>query len=333
MKWIGLTATGFIFALAIWFGGQYFYEKAQPADIRLVVTSWPTGQLMYAVKQLGYFSKHGVRVEIMDARDQYSEAVNKLSRGEADAGVLVLSEPLLLTLTGKPMEVVLGLDYSAGADGLVVSQEIKDLADLENKTIAYQPGSFGDLLLQQALTTVGLEESDVITRSLSQAEASRAFLLGEVDAAVTVEPFLSQALVRNGSSVLFSSAESPGLLTDVVTFDADFETNHGGDVTRFVDAWLDFKRDIDTDPHIKSQAYSIVAIRLGETYDTVVDEFAGIHILSEEEIVSAFSRESSTVSLFQSGQTFLNFFNNRMGLDTSMVDLGKVLNNQYVVNN
>lgn len=332
MKWIGILTTGFFMALAVWFAGQYFYDAKQTPDIRLVVTSWPTGQLMYAADQLGYFDQFDLKVKIIDTSDQYSRAVNIVSSDEADAGVFVLSEPLLLTLTGKPMEVVLGLDYSAGADGLVVAHGITNISELESKTIAYQPGSFGDLLLQEALKRANLSIDQIETRSLPPSEASRAFLLGEVEGAVTVEPFLSQALVRNGSKVLFSSAESPGLLPDVVAFNKTFVDTYPVEVRKFVQAWLTFKRDIEHNESIKNQAYSIVAIRLGETLDTVENEFAGIHILSEQDVFQAFSEQSSPASLYQSGQRFLQFFNQRMGIDISNIELEKVLNNKYVVN-
>jgi NitT/TauT family transport system substrate-binding protein len=333
MKYIGIIATGFIFALAIWFGLQYAYQSSQPADINLAITAWPTGQLIYAANQLGYFDNAGVKVKIVDHRDKYSEAVNQVNRGEVDGGVFVLSEPLLLTLTGKPMEVVMGLDYSDGADGLVVSQEIKTISDLKDKTVAYQPGSFGDLLLQQALLETGIEPNDISTKSLSPAEASRAFLLGEVDAAVTVEPFLSQALVRNGSRTIFSSSESPGLLPDVIAFNKQFSREHPVQISQFVQAWLKFKHDIEIDDNIRNQAYSIVAIRLGETLDSVQGEFAGIHVLQVSEAESAFLKEDSPASLYRSGQIFLDFFSNRMGLDVSPIKLDEILNSRYVENN
>lgn len=330
MKWIGLIATGFIFALAIWFSVDYVRQKSIEPDIRLVITSWPTGQLMRAVEQLGYFSEQGIKVDIIDARDNYSEVVSVLDRGEAEAGVFVLSEPILMSMNNHPMQVVLGLDYSSGADGLVVSPEITNLSDLKNKVIAYQPGSFGDLLLQQALDSANLTTENIISRNLTPADASQAFLLGEVDAAVTVEPFLSQALIRNGSKVIFSSKESPGLLPDIVAFDASFVKNNPVLVASFVKAWFNFKRDMDSNEQIRKQAVSIVAIRLGETLSSVENEFKGIHILTEEETKQAFSKESSAVSLYDSGYKFLQFFKSRLGLDTENISLDNILNDEFI---
>lgn len=332
MKFIGITSTIIFFALAGWFGYVHYQKTIAPVDVSIVITSWPTAQLLRSVDQLGYFSEQGVNVKLIDVRDRYSDAVGVVSRGEADGGVFVLSEPLLLTSNGQPMRVVLGLDYSAGADGLVAAADIEDIRALVGKKVAYQPGSFGDLLLQEALQSVGLSVDQIETVTLSPADASQAFLLGEVDAAVTVEPFLSQALVRNGSRAIYSSSQSPGLLPDVLSFNAEFVNNNPDTVAAVVNAWIEFSEDIEQNARIRERANSVVAIRLGETLQSIEAEFAGIHILSGNEIEQAFTREMSPASLHQSGQRFLNFFNNRMSLDTSSVNLEEILLEDFIVN-
>lgn len=332
MKWIGIISTLLFFGLAGWFGYLHYEKTVAPVDVSIVITSWPTAQLLRAVDQLGYFSSQGINVKLIDVRDRYSDAVGVVSRGEANGGVFVLSEPLLLTSTGQPMQVVLGLDYSAGADGLVAATDIEDTKGLVGKTVAYQPGSFGDLLLQEALQTAGLTVDQIDAVTLSPADASQAFLLGEVDAAVTVEPFLSQALVRNGSRVLFSSSQSPGLLPDVLAFNKDFVDNNPKVVAGVVRAWMEFSHDIEQNERIRQRANSVVAIRLGETLQSVESEFAGIHILSGDEIRQAFAQETSPASLYQSGQRFLSFFNNRMSLDVSSVNLDDVLVSDFIIN-
>lgn len=332
MKWIGIISTCIFISLAVWFGYEHWLKISTPADVNIVITSWPTSQLLRAVDQLGYFEEQNVKVKLIDVRDRYSDAVGVVSRGEADAGVFVLSEPLLLTSNNRPMRVVLGLDYSAGADGLVSAPDIVGVTDLVGKKVAYQPGSFGDLLLQEALKTAGLKVDDLIVVPLSPADASRAFLLGEVDAAVTVEPFLSQALIRNGSRAIFSSAQSPGLLPDVLAFKAEFIEAHPSVVSAVVQAWVNFSQDIANNERVRERANSVVAIRLGETLQSVESEFAGIHILSDDELVQAFARDNNPASLYQSGQRFIDFFSRRMNIDISTVNLDEILIDDFIVN-
>lgn len=330
MKWIGLISTLILALIVLMFSFSHWKKAQSPIDLTLVVTSWPTAQLLYAAVDLGYFEREGLNVKLIDVRDDYEEAVLKIKSKEVDGGVLVLSEPLLLTAGGQPMSVVMGLDYSNGADGIVVSEEIKTLEDLKGKKIAYERGSFGDLLLQQALRKANLSVADIQIHELSPAEASRAFLLDDVDAAVAVEPYLSQALVRTRSHVIFSSSESPGLLPDVVTFRREVVDNKPVAIKSFVNAWYKFREDLESDKKTDKLVKSIVAIRLGETLATVENEFSGIYILNRQEGYLAFTNINQPASLIVSGQRFIDFFRSGLNLEISDNLLREVLDTRFV---
>jgi NitT/TauT family transport system substrate-binding protein len=65
-----------------------------------------------------------------------------------------------------------------------------------------------NLLLKKA----GLSEADIETVEMSADDAGNAFLMQEVDAAVTWEPWLTQGKQAAHGHLLSDSSETPGLL-------------------------------------------------------------------------------------------------------------------------
>jgi NitT/TauT family transport system substrate-binding protein len=88
------------------------------------------------------------------------------------------------------------------------------IAELKGRTVAATrdglPGFYLNLLLRNA----GLGADDVKTVDLSSEDAAQAFLLQEVDAAVTYEPYLSEAKQAGHGHLLTDSSKQPGLLFD-----------------------------------------------------------------------------------------------------------------------
>ena len=60
---------------------------------------------------------------------------------------------------------------------------------------------------------VGLSEADVEVVDLASEDAGQAFLLQEVDAAVTIEPWLTRGKAAAHGHLLTDSSETTGLLT------------------------------------------------------------------------------------------------------------------------
>src|SRR3989338_4556227 len=233
LKKICLIATAIILALPLFFLRQTIQSRRQPVDLRFVITSWPSSRLIYAAESKGFFKKHGIKVKIIDAGDDYDNAVEILRQGAADGGTFVLSEPLRLSSEGVPVKVVADLDYSAGADGIVAVADIRSLADLKGRRVAVPVQGFSSLLFEEALRRVSLTEADVVIVPQEPLGAVRAFLARRVDAVVTAEPFLSLAAARRQSHILFSSAETPGLISDVMTFRAEYVSAHPEKVAAF----------------------------------------------------------------------------------------------------
>ena len=90
------------------------------------------------------------------------------------------------------------MDQGMGSDGIVARNSISKVTDLKGKTVAASaPGTTPHFALAWILKKNGLKLSDVKLVTLEPAPAANAFVAGtgDLDAAVTYEPYLS--LVRN----------------------------------------------------------------------------------------------------------------------------------------
>ena len=76
-------------------------------------------------------------------------------------------------------------------------------------------GAVNHFLLSYALQTEGLTDADVELVNMAPELTGSTFMTGQVDAAVTWEPFLNEAQ-SNGGTLLYSAADAPGVVVDVL---------------------------------------------------------------------------------------------------------------------
>jgi NitT/TauT family transport system substrate-binding protein len=198
---------------AIWISAS-LAGAAHADPLRISYFIWPGNGPFFVAQEKGFFAKEGVEAELVNIED-HTAIFAALAAGQIDAvqgafqDALVFSEP-----AEEPWVCVLALDDSRGADGVLATTDIQTIAELKGRTVAATrdglPGFYLNLLLRNA----GLGADDVKTVDLSSEDAAQAFLLQEVDAAVTYEPYLSEAKQAGHGHLLTDSSKQPGLLFD-----------------------------------------------------------------------------------------------------------------------
>lgn len=161
---------------------------------------------------------------------------------------------------GKKLRYILAVDNSNGGDGVVSQKDIAGVGDLKGRTVAFEEGSVSQFFINALLRREGLSQSDVKMVNMTATDAGVAFTANRVDAAVTWEPHLSQGAATDHGKILVSSAETPGLIVDVVAVLDSTAVAHEAELKGFVRAWqraLDF---IQSNP---DEAYQIMADGVG----------------------------------------------------------------------
>jgi NitT/TauT family transport system substrate-binding protein len=211
---------------------------AAAQTVRVSNVIWVGFGPLWLARDLGFFKKHGVDVEIV-VNENIKEKYAMLASGTVDMLATSAGTSVLYMSRPDELQYIIGLDDSSGGDGVVATNAITSLADLKGKTIAVADGSLSEFYLLVLLKQAGLTESDVKLVDLDAPDAGEAFLGKKVDAAVTWEPWLSKAKATDFGHLLIDSTVSPGLLCDVLVTTREYAANHPKEVRAVVEGWND----------------------------------------------------------------------------------------------
>jgi len=175
--------------------------------------------------------------------------------------------------------VVLVVDVSHGADAVVGRTGMKSMKDLKGKRVAVESGALGAFVLSRALTLNGMQASDVKVVQLESNEQPSAFEKGQVDAAVTFDPYRGE-LLRAGAVSLFDSTQIPGEIVDLVAVRMGVLDTHPRAIRAMLAGWLDAIDYLKREPQ---DAARRMGIRQQTTGEQFLKALQGLHIPSREE--------------------------------------------------
>ncbi|MFO7321928.1 MAG: ABC transporter substrate-binding protein [Chloroflexota bacterium] len=244
-------------------------------SIRLGVQPWLGYGPWWIAEQQGYFEDHGLDVEVIDFTwDQDMNAA--LAAGRLDVQAAATNTMITLINQGVDVQAFLVLDASYEADAILVSADIQSVEDLAGRSVAYELGATSDLLLNYALNEAGMSIEDVEPVPMAAADAGLALIAGRVDAAVTYEPYISAAL-REGEnySVLYTSAERPGLISDVMIARREFLAENPAVIEALALAWNDAVTFLRENPEEGGQ---IIADAVGSPLEEFQIAFEGVEV-------------------------------------------------------
>ncbi len=179
---------------------------------------------------LGYYEAEGLEVTTVFDNDR-ANVLPGLEIGDLDCTMRTIGEHMSRPLAADSDLVVIGvIDVSVGADGVVAAPGIDSVTDLVGKIFAGEINHPGTIMTAHALKQAGYDfNKDVEVRMIATDDAQAVFEDEEVAAVATWEPMLSEIVAntsRKGSTILLSSADFNGLITDVIIVNkTDYEAN------------------------------------------------------------------------------------------------------------
>jgi len=110
---------------------------------------------------------------------------------------------------------------------------------LKGKVVGGEPGLPPYFVLQYLLAQEGMTLADVDFKDVTSADAGNAFVAGQLDVAATYEPYLSISADKvMGSSIIASSADTPGLVVDFIFADEDLASNNPAALEAVSEGWF-----------------------------------------------------------------------------------------------
>ncbi len=278
--------------------------------LRVEWTYWPGDWILLVAQDQGFFEKHGVRVE-PHLYEIFEEAMPDLAAEKMDAGFFVVGD-FVPIVKNDNLRAVFITDISSGADQVVARSEIKSLRDLKGKRIGVNLGTFGELFVYKMLERAGLRPADVTLININPENVPQA-IPDQIDAGHTWEPFTSRALAQ-GHQVIFSSADTPGLIPDLLVMRTQVLRERPEDVRAFLRAWLEA---VEFTQQYPDRAIASIAKLSGMKPEEI--SFEGVQLYTLEDNLAAFSQNpgSDTTSIYYTTNLYIEFLINRQSCHPS----------------
>jgi NitT/TauT family transport system substrate-binding protein len=230
--------------------------------LRIGTNVWIGSEPLYLARELGRLDPATVQlVEYPSA----SEVLRAYRNQAIDGMVISLDELFGLAVDGLEPRIILVVDVSHGADVVVGRRGMKTMRDLKGKSVAVESGALGAFVLSRALALNGMEASDVNVVHLESNEQPTAFEKGQVDGAVTFDPYRAQFLAA-GAATLFDSTKIPGEIVDLLAVRASVIERQPKAISALLSGWFGAIDYMKRDPKDAARRMGIRQQRTGEQF-------------------------------------------------------------------
>src|SRR5215467_1086212 len=244
--------------------------------LRIGTNVWIGSEPLYLARELGRLDAGTVElVEYPSA----SEVLRAYRNQAIDGMVISLDELFGLAVDGLQPRVIVVVDVSHGADVVVGRKGMRSMRDLKGKSVAVEGGALGAFVLSRALAVNGMQASDVNVVHLESQEQPSAFEKGQVDGAVTFDPFRAQ-LLRAGATTLFDSTKIPGEIVDLLAVRSSVIDQRPKALQELLTGWFNAIGYMQRDPRDAARRMGIRQQTSGEQF---LEAQQGLHVPSRDE--------------------------------------------------
>ena len=293
--------------VAITFTAASCSKTKKKRAIKISINIWPGYAHAFIAQEKGLFEKNGVEVELVLKKD-ITESAELYKHDEVDGFFDVFADVIVIDSEGVPTTVVYVADYSDTGDVIIGRGEFSSLAEMKGKTVSFEGvNTFSHMFVLKALEKAGLRESEVRFENIPAHDVLTALEEGKVDAGHTWEPTKSQAL-KKGYKILGKAGDVPGIITDVLAFNAEIIKERPDDIQRIVKSMLEARDFVYTN---RDEALEIMSKAEGVGKEEMDRGINGVHQPDLKENIKAMRKSKKTTSLYGSGECIAEFYLNR----------------------
>jgi len=272
----------------------------QAEPLKIGYSDWPGWVAWEVGIEKGWFKEAGVDVKF--EWFDYVASMDAFAAGQLDAVTMTNGDTLVTGATGAKSVMMLINDYSNGNDMVVGGPGVGSVKELKGKKVGVEIGFVGHLLLLDALKQNGMTEADVELVNVPTNETPQVLASGDVDAIVAWQPNSGMALKQvPGSKAIFTSADQPGLIYDVLAVAPESFSAHKDEWAKITKVWYRIVEYIK-DPATFDDAVSIMAARVGVAPEEYKGFMKGTKILTLEEAKGFFKKGDGYTSLYGSSK-------------------------------
>jgi NitT/TauT family transport system substrate-binding protein len=241
--------------------------------LRIGTNVWIGSEPLYLARELGQLDREAVQLVEYPSASEVSRAF----RNQAIDGMIIsLDELFVLSANELKPKVIAVVDVSHGADVVVGRSGMRAMKDLRGKRVAVESGALGAFVLSRALALNGMQASEVTMVHLESNEHPAAFGQGQVDGAVTFDPYRTQML-KAGAQTLFDSSQIPGEIVDLLAVRASVLEKNPKAVQTLLTSWFKALEYLEREP---KDAAARMAVREQITGEQFLQALQGLRIPS-----------------------------------------------------
>lgn len=294
--------------------------------VKLNIVTWPGYGPIYLAKEKGFFKEEGVDVDCQIQENTQARHAALVS-GEIDLIGITLESVILANAQGIPMQVVGISDISDGGDGIIAKTNITSIKDLKGKRVAFPEGQPSHLFLLYHLDKAGLSANDVKPVFTDDAgKAGELFAAGQVDAAVTWEPWLSKATEGGKGHVLVNSKGVKDILIGIFGANRNRVDANSDKLQRFFRGWY---RGLEYELAHKSESIPIMAKGFQMPPEEFGDILTGLRPIQKDEAKELLGVNGAQGSFYQISKYEAQLWQKAgvmtQAVDPSLVYTGKII--------
>ncbi len=261
----------------------------EPQSLRIGVSTWAGFEFLFLAEQKGFFKEENLDVEFVEF-SSLSDTRRAYERGQIDGLGTTVVEVFYAReqSPNKVLQIFQIVDSSNGADVILSNIDIKDGKALRGKKIGLELSSLGVYVLARGLETFGLTLADVNTIAMDQMSLGEALSNRTLDAIVTYPPVAIQVQQDTKANTLFSSAQIPNEVIDVLAIDKAVIKQRPSDIKKLLNAYHKAIRYTKENPQ---DAYRIMSehekITPQELEHILTNE---LHVVTQDEQIEFFKQ-------------------------------------------
>ncbi len=314
-----------LFILGLVFLSTYSKFGQEGNPIKIGINTWTGFDPFILAEKVELFKQNNVAVEVKRFASATSE-LEAIKNGEIQGAGFTLDEAFSLISSGFKGKIVLVIDYSMGGDMIIGQQAITHITQLEGKTIGYEGSVVGEFLLGRALRAHYLKREHVGLVNVQANNWLAAFKNKEIDALVCFNPVASTLLDEHQANLLFSSADMPFEIIDVLLFSESFYNDNKGAIAKVIKTWFDALNTIDSNIN---KAADIIA---AEKQISAANYKSGLNYLVHPKysVNKAIMDPKSDKNIYKYAQVIVNFMLAE-GLLSKRIDTSNTFDNKTLL--
>jgi NitT/TauT family transport system substrate-binding protein len=242
-----------------------FQAQAQEVKLALGMSGWTGFAPLTLADKAGLFKKHGLQVDLkmIPQKDRHLA----LASNAIQCAATTVETHVAWNTNGVPIVQIFQLDKSFGADGIAVRANINSFADLKGKTIGVDaPGTAPFFGLAWMLSKNGMSMKDVKLTTLSPQAAAQSFVAGQIDAAMTYEPYLSTVRSNPQSGKILATTLDYPMVMDTVGCSPEWLKANPKAAQGLANAYFDALELIKSDTAKSNETMGAAVKQTGEAF-------------------------------------------------------------------